>query len=87
MVDRVPSGLGLVGQIDDAAVMATNILAVLGGDRVAMGERARCHALQFSWEQSMDRLFGDVYRNALARAAECAGYVEPLPEPELAEAA
>lgn len=87
MVDRVPTGLGLVGQIDDAAVMATNIMSVLGADRVAMGERARAHALQFSWDQSMDRLFGQVYRSALARAAERAGYVEPLPRPALAEAA
>jgi len=87
MVDRVPSGLGLVGQIDDAAVMATNILAVLGGDRAAMGERARSHALQFSWDQSMGRLFGQVYRNALARAAGRAGHAQPLPRPALAKAA
>jgi len=87
MVDRVPSGLGLVGQIDDSAVMATNIMAVLHGDRATMGERARAHALQFSWDQSMDRLFGEVYRNALARAVERAGFVEIRPQPALAEAA
>lgn len=68
MVDRVPSGLGLVGEVDDAGVMAANILEVLGGDLAAMSERAREHALQFSWRQSMDRLFGQVYRAALRRA-------------------
>lgn len=87
MVDRVPRGLGLVGQIDDAAVMAANIMAVLDGDRAAMGERARAHALQFSWAQSMERLFGRVYRNAFARAARRAGISEAAPQPALAEAA
>ena len=69
MVDRVPRGLGLVGVVDDAGVMASNILAVLNGDLAAMGERARAHAQRFSWEQSMALLFGRVYRDALARAA------------------
>ena len=68
MVDRVPQGLGLVGEVDDAAKMASNILKVLGGDMQVMRERARAHALQFSWDQSMERLFGRVYRSALARA-------------------
>ena len=68
MVDRVPSGLGLVGDIDDADVMAANILALLDGDMAAISERAREHALQFSWQESMGRLFGEVYRTALRRA-------------------
>jgi alpha-1,6-mannosyltransferase len=68
MVDRVPQGLGLVGEVDDAAVMASNIVRVLQGDTAAMGERARAHALQFSWDRSMELLFGRVYRSALARA-------------------
>lgn len=73
MVDRVPSGLGLVGEVGDASVMATNILSVLKGDRLAMSERARQHALQFGWQESMGRLFGQVYRFALRRAlAKCA---------------
>ena len=70
MVDRVPNGLGLVGQVDDATMMAANITAVLNGDRAAMSERARAHALQFSWDQSMAQLFGHVYRAARLRAAE-----------------
>lgn len=69
MVDRVPDGLGLVGEVDDAGVMTANILAILNGDRAVMSERARAHALQFSWHESMDRLFGQVYRNALRRAS------------------
>lgn len=68
MVDRVPSGLGLVGDIDDAVVMAANILAILKGDLAAMSERAREHALQFSWDESMGQLFGQVYRSAFRRA-------------------
>ncbi|HYC94903.1 MAG TPA: glycosyltransferase [Sphingomicrobium sp.] len=69
MVDRVPHGLGLVGEVDDAAVMASNIMAILQGDLAEMGQLARAHALQFSWDQSMERLFGRVYRSALAQAA------------------
>jgi len=69
MVDRVPQGLGLIGDVDDARVMASNIMAVLTSDKRSMSERAREHALQFSWEESMARLFGRVYRTALARAA------------------
>lgn len=69
MVDRVPGGLGLVGAVDDARAMADNIIAVLGGDMAAMGEAARAHALQFSWDQSMARLFERVYRDAMQRAA------------------
>ena len=69
MVDRVPSGLGLVGEVDDSVVMAENIMTVLQSDVVEMGSLARDHALQFSWDQSMERLFGRVYRSALSRAA------------------
>jgi alpha-1,6-mannosyltransferase len=87
MVDRVPCGLGLVGKVDDAEVMSANILAVLGGDRRAIGERARAHALQFSWDESMKRLFGRVYQDALARVAERAGIAPSLPLVTLAEAA
>ena len=69
MVDRVPDGLGLVGAIDDAEAMATNIMAVLGDDIGAMRGAARAHALQFSWDESMARLFGRVYRDAMQHAA------------------
>ena len=75
MIDRVPYGLGLVGTVGDAEAMAANILAVLGGNMQAMGEQARAHALQFSWDQSMERLFGRVYARARLRAAERASAV------------
>jgi hypothetical protein len=48
--------------------MAANIMSVLDGDMAGMRERAREHALQFSWEESMGRLFGQVYQTALRRA-------------------
>lgn len=86
MVDRVPYGLGLVGEVDDAGVMASNILAVLDGDLAAMGDRARAHALQFSWDQSMERLFGHVYRGALSRAMARARQAAPDPQGALVEA-
>jgi alpha-1,6-mannosyltransferase len=70
MIDRVPDGLGLVGTVGDAEAMAANIMAVLGGNMQAMGEQARAHALQFSWDQSMERLFGRVYARARLGAAE-----------------
>ena len=70
MIDRVPEGLGLVGSVGDAEAMAANIVEVLGDDMEAMGEQARAHALQFSWDQSMERLFGRVYSRARHRAAE-----------------
>ena len=69
MVDRVPRGLGLVGDVDDSVVMASNIMTVLQADLAEVGRLARDHALQFSWDQSMERLFGRVYRSAMARAA------------------
>jgi len=35
-----------------------------------MSEQARAHALQFSWERSMEALFGRVYPAAFARRSE-----------------
>jgi alpha-1,6-mannosyltransferase len=49
--------------------MASNILTALQGDLAEVAPLAREHALQFSWDQSMERLFGRVYRSAMARAA------------------
>jgi alpha-1,6-mannosyltransferase len=86
MVDRVPTGLGLVGCVDDASAMASNIVAVLNGDMAAMSERARAHALQFSWDESMTRLFGQVYRTALARAAARVAHPSIPSIPALVEA-
>jgi alpha-1,6-mannosyltransferase len=49
--------------------MASNILAVLGGDHAAMAQQAREHALQFSWDRSMEELFGYLYPAALTKRA------------------
>src|SRR4051794_11850978 len=70
MLDRVTEDTGRLGPVGDAEAMAANILAVWNGERREMSERARAHALQFSWEHSMEDLFGRVYPAAFARRAE-----------------
>jgi alpha-1,6-mannosyltransferase len=47
--------------------MAANILEVWNGDLEAMREAARAHALQFSWDSSMEALFSRVYPAAFER--------------------
>jgi hypothetical protein len=44
--------------------MAANILSVWNADRGAMGEIAQAEARQYSWDRSMDALFGQIYRQA-----------------------
>ena len=71
MPARVPNGLGLLGPVDDVAAMAANVEAVWRGDARAMGGAARAHvAGRFSWRATFDRLLGDIYPRALARAAD-----------------
>jgi glycosyltransferase involved in cell wall biosynthesis len=70
MIDRVTDGVGHLGPIDDSEAMARNILDVWQTDLSRMSEQARAHALQFSWERSMEALFGEVYPAAFARRAE-----------------
>lgn len=67
MIDRVTDATGRLGPVDDAEAMAKNILDVWNGDREAMGRNACQHALQFSWERSMEALFGKVYPAAFKR--------------------
>jgi len=51
--------------------MAANILDVWNGDQRAIAEEARACALEYSWDSSMEALFGRVYPAAfLRRAAE-----------------
>ena len=69
MIDRVTDATGRLGPVGDAAAMARNILQVWNADRRAMSEQARAHALQFSWDRSMEALFGRVYPAAFARRA------------------
>jgi alpha-1,6-mannosyltransferase len=67
MIDRVNDAVGRLGPVGDSAAMARNILDLWDGDRSAMAASARAHALQFSWERSMEELFGRVYPAAVAR--------------------
>jgi len=69
MIDRVTDRVGRLGPVGDAGAMARNILAVWNGDREAMAREARAHALQFSWDSSMETLFGRLYPEAFARRA------------------
>ena len=69
MIDRVPESVGRLGPVGDAKAMAANILAVLSGNRAAMAEEARSHALRFSWDHSMEALFTRLYPAAFTRRA------------------
>ena len=69
MVDRVTPAIGRVGPVDDAEAMALHIAEVWRGDHQAMAEASWRHAQQFSWQQSMETLFGSLYPRALQRAA------------------
>ncbi|HEX6740564.1 MAG TPA: glycosyltransferase [Sphingomicrobium sp.] len=70
MIDRVTDATGRLGPVGDGAAMARNVLDVWGLDRTAMAEQARAQALQFSWERSMEALFGRLYPAAFARRSE-----------------
>jgi alpha-1,6-mannosyltransferase len=70
MLDRVTDEMGRLGPVGDAGTMATNILSVVNGNREAMAAAARAHALQFSWDSSMEALFGRVYPAAFERRRE-----------------
>jgi alpha-1,6-mannosyltransferase len=69
MIDRVTDAFGRLGPVGDAAAMARNILDVWSADRPAMSDAARAHALEFSWDRSMEALFGRLYPAAFARRA------------------
>ena len=70
MIDRVTDHMGRLGPVNDADAMAANILAVWNSDRAMMSEIAQTHARQYSWDRSMEALFGSIYRTAFARRAE-----------------
>ncbi len=67
MIDRVTDAVGRLGPVDDPDSMARNILSVWTSDRAAIAEQARAHALQFSWERSMEALFGHIYPAAFGQ--------------------
>lgn len=70
MPDRVPAGLGLLGPIDDTDAMARNVQSVWEQGAREMGQAARQHIEdRFSWDRTFERLFGEIYPKAIARAA------------------
>lgn len=70
MLDRVTKDMGRLGPVGDSEKMAKNIEAVWQSDRSAMALAARSHALQFSWDSSMETLFGKLYPVAFERRRE-----------------
>ncbi|HEX3676916.1 MAG TPA: glycosyltransferase [Sphingomicrobium sp.] len=69
MIDRVTSAEGRLGPVGNAAAMAANIMDIWNGDRHTIVAQARACALQFSWDSSMEALFGRVYPTAFAHRA------------------
>ncbi|MEO5972238.1 MAG: glycosyltransferase [Sphingomicrobium sp.] len=85
LIDRVTPEIGRLGAVGDAAAMAENIVGLWNAeDRAAMGERARERARQYSWDSSMEVLFGRVYRDALATPAAARLQRAPAAAPSLA---
>jgi alpha-1,6-mannosyltransferase len=70
MLDRVTDAMGRLGPVGDVETMAANIHAVWRGDLGVMRRAAREHALLFSWDSSMEALFGRVYPAAFERLQE-----------------
>jgi alpha-1,6-mannosyltransferase len=70
MIDRVTSDIGRLGPVGDAACMASNILEVLKSNHSEMAAAARAHALQFSWDSSMEALFERLYPAAVAKQVD-----------------
>ena len=69
MPARVPPPLGRLGPVDDVAAMAAHVADLWAGDHRAIGCAARAHVVErFSWTATFDRLLGEIYSQALARA-------------------
>lgn len=82
MIDRLANGTGVLGPVGDSEAMAANILSVWNGDRAAMAECAVREARQFSWNKSMEALFGRVYPKALSiRSARALSHAPAGPAP------
>ena len=62
--------MGRLGPVNDSEAMAANILSVWNSDRSAMGEVAQAQARQYSWDRSMEALFGSIYRTAFVRSSQ-----------------
>lgn len=71
MPDRVPHGLGLLGPVDDTAAMAANVVKLWRDGAELVGARARAMVVErYGWDRTFERLFGEIYPKALARASE-----------------
>ena len=73
IIEAQASGLPVVGVAAGAMLdRVTDDMGRLGpvGDADAMAAAARAHALQFSWDSSMEALFGRVYPAAFERRRE-----------------
>jgi alpha-1,6-mannosyltransferase len=81
MVDRVTNGIGRIGPVDDAEAMAQHLVEIWTGDVAAMARASWDHAQQFSWRQSMQALFGELYPRAMASAAGRARGAAPARAP------
>lgn len=69
MVARVPHGTGLLGPVGDAAALAANVAALWQGDWQTAGQTARrLVESRLTWPATFEKLFGEVYPAALARA-------------------
>jgi alpha-1,6-mannosyltransferase len=73
MIDRVTERIGRLGPVNDSEAMAQNILAIWSSDRAAIAEEACQEARLYSWDHSMEALFGRVYPEALARSTQRGG--------------
>lgn len=70
MPDRVPAGMGRLGEVDDIAAMAGHVAAVWHGGHDAMGAAARAMVLrEFGWDRTFATLFEEIYPRALENAA------------------
>ena len=72
MIDRVTDRVGRLGPVGDSDVMARNIAEMWTADRPAIALEARAEALQYSWDRSMETLFGAVYPGAFMRRGQSA---------------
>ena len=81
MVDRVTHDIGRIGPVDDEAAMARNLSEVWAGDPRGMGEASWRHAQQFSWRESMQALFGELYPRALHAAGQRASVAQGTRSP------
>jgi len=70
MIDRVPPSLGRLGPCGDSDAMSANIAAVWMDRLSGIGARARAHAVEnFSWTKTFEKLYFEIYADALAKRA------------------